>query len=200
MNLLINGKNIYKRIIIKEKKKNFNIQNSIKYLLKNIKIIFILLLFFIFQRKRKKYFKFKDQNNDYFFEENRYFINKFLKLKNKPSYINRNDSLINEERKNFLKFLSKETHKNIEFLDTLFFTPNRRFGNAICTLNKIIFYCEIIGCKKIILDKKIFWFIKNKIIINDNITIEVKYKNKVFFIIISIVIILNHLYVFTMQF
>ena len=156
-----------------------------------------MLLFFIFQRKRKKYFRFKNQNNDYFFEENRYFINKFLKLKNKPSYINTNDSIINEERKNFLKFLSKETHKNIEFLDTLFYTPNRRFGNALCNLNKIIFYCEIIRCKKIILDKKIFWFIKNKIIIKkNNITIEVKIKKNIKNLIYYIMTLLKYYFIY----
>ena len=44
-------------------------------------------------------------------------------------------------------------------------------------MNKLIFYCEIIGCRKIILDKKKFWFINNKINITElNITIEVKDK------------------------
>ena len=47
------------------------------------------------------------------------------------------------------------------------------FGNALSNLNKLIFYCEIIGCKRIILDNKIYWFIKRKIIINKKITISV---------------------------
>ena len=41
-------------------------------------------------------------------------------------------------------------------------------------MNKILFYCEIIGCKAIILDENIFWFIKNQIIIEKyNISIKV---------------------------
>ena len=41
-------------------------------------------------------------------------------------------------------------------------------------MNKILFYCEIIGCKTIILDENIFWFIKNQIIIEKyNISIKV---------------------------
>ena len=41
-------------------------------------------------------------------------------------------------------------------------------------MNKILFYCEIIGCKTIILDENIFWFIKNQIFIEKyNITIKV---------------------------
>jgi len=44
-------------------------------------------------------------------------------------------------------------------------------------LNKLIFYCEIIGCKSIVLDRKSFWFIKNKIEKN-NMTLETgDYKN-----------------------
>jgi len=53
-----------------------------------------------------------------------------------------------------------------------------KIGNNLASLNRLIFYCEIIGCKNIILDKKKFWFIKNKIILpGNNITILVK-KNK----------------------
>ena len=49
---------------------------------------------------------------------------------------------------------------------------------TIVFLNKLIFYCEIIGCKNIVLNKHIYWFIKNNIIIN-NISISVdKYKKK----------------------
>ena len=180
-NILIKERFIYKRLKINEKKQNFNFKNFIKYLIKNNKIfiIFFFLFYFFFQRKKKNFFKFNFMKNTYFFEENKYFINKYLKLKNVPSYINENNSLINEERINFLNFLSKETHKNITLLDTLFYTPRRRFGNALCNLNKIIFYCEIVGCKKIILDKKIFWFIKNKIILKENnITIEINKKQR----------------------
>ena len=176
-NLLINERVNYKRIILNKKNQNFNSQNSIKYLLKNNKIFIIFLFLIFFYRKRKKYFKFNDKNNTYFFEENKYFINRYLTLKNVPSYIN--DSLIKVERENFLEFLSKETHKQIKNVNTLFYNPRRRFGNALCNLNKIIFYCEIIGCKKIILDENIFWFIKNKTIIKENnITIEVNNKKK----------------------
>ena len=41
-------------------------------------------------------------------------------------------------------------------------------------MNKILFYCEIIGCKTIILDENIFWFIKNQIIIR-------KYNNSLYY-------------------
>ena len=50
-------------------------------------------------------------------------------------------------------------------------------------LNKAIFYCEILKCKRIILNKNVYWFISNDIIdTNNNMTIELgdieTYKNK----------------------
>ena len=46
-------------------------------------------------------------------------------------------------------------------------------------MNKILFYCEIIGCKTIILDENKFWLIKNQIIYGKyNISIKVgKFNN-----------------------
>jgi len=46
-------------------------------------------------------------------------------------------------------------------------------------LNKILFFCEIIGCKTIILDEDIFWYVKNQIFYGkNNISIKVGEKNK----------------------
>ena len=50
-------------------------------------------------------------------------------------------------------------------------------------LNKAIFYCEILKCKRIILNKNVYWFISNDIIdTNNDMTIELgdieTYKNK----------------------
>jgi hypothetical protein len=55
-----------------------------------------------------------------------------------------------------LDFFSKEVGRNISFENTVFLSPNCNFGNSLAFLNKIIFYSEIIGCKKIILDKNVF--------------------------------------------
>ena len=102
-----------------------------------------------------------------------YFPN--ITLKEHQSFAN--DSLINIERINFFRFLSRQIGKNINFVDTLFYTVKRRFGNSLCNLNKLMFYCEIVGCKKIILDKEIYWFINNTIEAN-NITISADKKYK----------------------
>jgi hypothetical protein len=41
---------------------------------------------------------------------------------------------------------------------------NYNFGNQLKLINNAIFFCEILGCKRLILDKKSNWFIKNRII------------------------------------
>ena len=102
-------------------------------------------------------------------------INKYLTLKNLP--INLNDSLIIKEKKSILNLLSECVGRNITSVDSIFLAPDCNFGNGLVILNKILFYCEIINCKKIILDSKIFWYIKNQTIIEkNNITIKVEKK------------------------
>ena len=101
-------------------------------------------------------------------------INKYSTLKNL------NDSLyIIKEKKSILDLFSKCVGRNITSVDTIFFEANCNFGNCIVILNKILFYCEIIGCKTIILDENKFWFIKNQIIYKKyNISIKVgKFNN-----------------------
>ena len=59
------------------------------------------------------------------------------------------------------------------------FTKGTKFGNILICLNKLIFFCEIIGCKEIELSNKAFWFIKNTIVLKDyNITINKKIDNR----------------------
>ena len=91
---------------------------------------------------------------------------------NKP--INPNNTLIKKEEENIYKFLSKYQQRNITHIDSIFLAQKFRFGNQIILITKIIFYCEIIGCKRIILDKEWNWFIKNRIVDDKyNIIIDV---------------------------
>lgn len=91
----------------------------------------------------------------------------------KPKSFDYNNSLLFKEKKDILNIISKDIKKNIKSIENIFIITNQRLGNVIALLNKFIFYCEIIGCKSIILDKNYFWLIKNKIRLNNNITIEV---------------------------
>lgn len=75
-----------------------------------------------------------------------------------------NTKLIQKEKNDLLKFLSKNIGKNLTKIKTIFLSEKHRFGNQFILFNKIIFFCEILGCKRIILNKKYYWFIKNKII------------------------------------
>ena len=84
--------------------------------------------------------------------------------------------MIKDNYKNqFFDFFSKIKKKPINKIETIFVSHSCNFGNCIIMLNNIIFYCEVIGCHKIILDKNknnLKGLIKNQIYITQlNITI-----------------------------
>ena len=66
-----------------------------------------------------------------------------------------------------------EIKKNVSSIRRIIYTTQANFGNILLCLNKIIFFCEIIGCTEISLPKNNFWFIKHRVILKDyNITID----------------------------
>ena len=87
-----------------------------------------------------------------------------IKKKMKAEFTNKTHTIVSLEKKNLLEFISKSSKKNITFVKYIFFGNRQRFGNKIKTIYNIIFYCKLLGCKKILLDKKKVWFIKKKII------------------------------------
>jgi hypothetical protein len=131
--------------------------------------IFIIIIFNI------KYFVLTKNKNNIKIDELNYYLNNFDLLIKKPSTIT--DNILLEEKKNIINLLSN--NRNLTVLNTIFLNKACNFGNCIAFLNKIIFYCEIIKCKNIILNKDFYWFIKNNITISDyNITISMDdYKN-----------------------
>ena len=76
---------------------------------------------------------------------------------------NRINPLILKEKKELFEYISLNIGKNITSVKTLFLNNNLKFGNQFILLNKAIFYCELLGCKRIILNEKFFWYIKSKI-------------------------------------
>ena len=81
-----------------------------------------------------------------------------------------------KERKKILYNISFTVKKNISIVNEIYFNNKCKIGNCLVFLNKALFFCELIKCKKIILNKKIYWFIKNKINIKKyNITIFSEY-------------------------
>ena len=128
----------------------------------------------------KSFFNYSFIQNKIFIIEKTAYFTMYLSLKN--ILLEKNTSLIKKEKQNILDLFSIE-NSNISFIDKIFYTSNYNFGNILVNLNKLIFYCEIIGCKSIILDKNIFWFIKNTIQIPiNNMTIGVgNYNSSLYF-------------------
>ena len=80
-------------------------------------------------------------------------LERYNKLSDVPKDIN--DPLIEKERNTILeKYYSDTKKRNI----IIFFDMQFPFGNQIAAFNKMIFYCEIIRCKKIIIleDNKMY--------------------------------------------
>ena len=159
--------------------KSINLKKLFNFYSIKTKIIIVLsfIFFFIFF----KILLISSPNNDidFLYDEIKN-INNFLLLKEKPLSIN--DSLINKEKLKIFQILSKENNKSISFVDTIIFYDECNFGNCIISLNKLFFFCEIISCKSILLDKDVYWFLKNKIQIDKfKFSIEVcnikKYNN-----------------------
>ena len=88
---------------------------------------------------------------------------KFLEFIDMPK--DPNDPLIEEEKKKILEKMSPDKKSPI---DTVYFNVNFRFGNQMLIMNKLIFYCEIIGCTKILLNPMMY----NALYINDTIFYE----------------------------
>ena len=147
-----------------------------------IKINFVIIILYFYYLKRKLFFTKSLFENNYFSIELNSYSQNYLKLKNKL-FFSENITLIKEEKKNIYNLFHSGKNNTLIKFEKIFYINNCRFGNILVILNKLIFYCEIIGCKTIILHKDSFWFIKNKIKIPlNNMTIEVGNYNKSFFL------------------
>ena len=88
-----------------------------------------------------------------------------------------NNSLVKSELKTkFLKEVSRLKKRIITQLNTFFLSNSTCFGNSLIQINNAIFYCEVVNCHTIILNKyklKRSWLIVNDIYIKKlNITIK----------------------------
>ena len=106
-----------------------------------------------------------------------------LKIKNRLIKFQKNHPLILKEKHDLLTYISNITGRKISRVKSIFLNYTEKFGNQLILLNKVIFFCEILRCKKIILNKNIYWFLKRKIIDREyNMIIEIdkesNYRNK----------------------
>ena len=150
-------------------------KNLIKFYFLIIKILILLIIIFYYNLKKNYLFKINNLKYYNFMKDIKIFINKFLNLKDIKYGLN--DLLIKEEKLHILKLFSISSVNKVKNLKTIFYSFRCRFGNLLINLNKLLFYCEIIGCKNILLEKKIFWFLKHRINIKKKITIKVNDKN-----------------------
>lgn len=133
-----------------------------------LKILFLNLLIYLYIIKFNILIKFKN-NDKYFIRDINYFFQNYFNLKN----INLNKKFLIKNKYNFRNdFIKNILKKNITKINEIFLSSSCRFGNCIIYLNKYIYYCEILGCNSILLNKKSFWFIKNKNLLKNNLIIK----------------------------
>lgn len=182
--------------------KNYNIKknNSVKKINQKYKKIIMVIYFNLLILT----FKFEDYTNvQVKINHKKYIPNNFNKnmtekdklyiffhLKEKP--INKGDSLILKEKKELLLKLSKNKKQNISSIKFLYLKGKQNIGNFLISLNNAIFFCEILKCKKILIENSNL-LIKHKIFDHEyNMYIEpVRRKSKKYLLKKSIVIYSN---------
>ena len=95
-----------------------------------------------------------------------------------------NQDLILKEKEEFINYMLRHTRGNFTSIKYIFIGAKTAYDNLLMILSKAVFYCEIVGCKKIILDKRYYWFInknfrfkKYKMLITTDYRKNLEYKN-----------------------
>ena len=145
-------------MINKTKKNVIFLNKFIKYL-KILSICFIIRIFF----------------NKYFRLSNYFIVKPFIKDASNNFLTNSTN-----EKNKLLVFLSKCIGKNITKVKYIFFGARIKFGNMILFLEKTIYICHILECKKIFFDKKYYWFLRKKIkVLKYKMSLEIKNEKKI---------------------
>lgn len=138
--------------------------------MKKYKFILFMNIIYLYLKNIKILFNFT--NIDYYLKrDSNYFFNFYLNLKKLGLY----KTFFLKNRYKIIQKFSNNT-KNTSTINKIYLSSRCRFGNCIFYLNKVMSYCEILGCKYILLNKKYFWFIKNSIILKNKI--EIKLSNR----------------------
>ena len=159
--------------IIKEKEKVES--NSLRRI---SKLFFSFLQLMIMSEILKiKYTKNKNEYPNAFNNNNSTLKNQYFTRFDNVFDTCRNETILSDEYKNkFKQYLLKEYsslfNKTYKKIDVIIFNKKMNLGNAIFVINNLIYFCEILGCKKIYLYKG-YWFIKKSIYDKElNITIS----------------------------
>ena len=140
-------------------------------MLEKIKILIILFSFLMTYFTRKKtFFYLTDINRLLIFNNNSKFDEEKLFNEN-------NIDKLNLLKTTILNLFSRSINKKIDYVKYIYLGGQLRFGNQLSRIFNTMFVCEILGCKKIFLEKENNWYIKNKIINKQfKIFIEPKFK------------------------
>ena len=160
----------------KKRKKyiNTNLLKKFFYLKLFLKIVISIVFFIISKALLKNYLnqkKIEEEKRNNYESGIKNLFNYYQSLKN-ISY--ENASLLSEYRNIILQKLSENSKKNVSSVENIYFDFYYKFGNMLVSLNKAIFYCEIIKCKKIFIWKNNNFYIRNNIYDEKyNLTIQV---------------------------
>ena len=160
----------------KKRKKyiNTNLLKKFFYLKLFLKIVISIVFFIISRALLKNYLnqkKVEEEKRNNYESGIKNLFNYYQSLKN-ISY--ENASLPSEYRNIILQKLSENSKKNVSSVENIYFDFYYKFGNMLVSLNKVIFQCEIIKCKKIFIWKNNNFYIRNNIYDEKyNLTIQV---------------------------
>ena len=140
-------------------------------MLEKKKILIILFSFLMTYFTRKK-------TIFYLTNINRLLINSNISRFDGEKLFNENNiDKLNLLKTTILDILSRSIGKKIDNVKYIYLGGQLRFGNQLSRIFNTMFVCEILGCKKIFLEKKNNWYLKNKIINKQfKIFIEPKFK------------------------
>ena len=111
-----------------------------------------------------------------YYEDEIKFFHFFQKLKKMPKNIN--STIVQKEKRDIFRNISNSIGMNVSSIDEIHLRTEFRFGNELIVINKLIFYCELIGVKKIIINKDNNLYINSTIYDKEyNLTIEINNNN-----------------------
>lgn len=142
--------------------------------LKTIKIIYIKYIIFAINLELY-FFKFIIMNKSSFIssnqKENNYYYSHNVDMHYKANYNSSN--FLNILKQKLIKKINKKIGKNLFHINSIYITGKAKFGNMIISINNAIIFCELLGCKKIIIQNNNNILINHKIFYHKyNITIE----------------------------
>ena len=171
----LNHSNIYENLKIidisenEERYKNKILRKT------SAKILCFLLLMIIDELDKSKITFIKNKIG--YHNKNSAFKNQYFNRFENVLEIYRNETELSSKYKKYfrqyiLNGYSSLYKKKYKKIDIIIFNKMMNFGNAIFIINNLIYFCEILGCKKIYLCKD-YWFVKKPIYDKElNITIS----------------------------